>query len=83
MALPSSGNPISFADINDELGENTTDTLDILTAAQKFTGILDDDDIMNIIYHSIQSHETKHWLFSIRCILYILNNYGFVVCVLM
>lgn len=31
MALPSSGNPISFGDINDELGESTTDTLDINT----------------------------------------------------
>jgi len=45
MALPSSGNPISFGDINDELGESTTDTLDINTAAGQFTGILDDNTI--------------------------------------
>jgi hypothetical protein len=45
MALPSSGNPISFGDINDELGENTTDTLDIQSAALQFTGILDDGTI--------------------------------------
>ena len=51
MALPSSGSPISFGDINDELGENTTDTLDIQSAAQQFTGILDDDSIsMNEFY---------------------------------
>ena len=45
MALPSSGNPISFADINDELGEGTTDTLDMNTAAGQFTGLLDDNTI--------------------------------------
>ena len=53
MALPSSGNPISFADINDELGENTTDTLDILTAAQKFTGILDDNVVSMNEFHGL------------------------------
>ena len=45
MALPSSGNPISFGDINDELGESTTDTLDINTAAGQFPSILDDNTI--------------------------------------
>ena len=53
MALPSSGNPISFGDINDELGENTTDTLDILTAAQKFTGILDDNVVSMDEFHGL------------------------------
>ena len=53
MALPSSGNPISFGDINDELGENTTDTLDMLTAAQKFTGILDDNVVSMDEFHGL------------------------------
>lgn len=53
MALPSSGNPISFGDINDELGENTTDTLDMLTAAQKFTGILDDNVVSINEFHGL------------------------------
>jgi len=53
MALPSSGNPISFGDINDELGENTTDTLDIQSAAQQFTGILDDGTISMDEFHGL------------------------------
>jgi len=38
MPLPASGNPISFGDINDELGNNTTDTLDLKSASESFTG---------------------------------------------
>ena len=53
MALPSSGNPISFGDINDELGENTTDTLDIQSAAGQFTGILDDGTISMDEFHGL------------------------------
>ena len=34
MALPSAGNPISFADINDELGNSTTATLDLKSASE-------------------------------------------------
>tara|TARA_B100000287_G_scaffold407145_1_gene432316 strand:+ start:366 stop:1580 length:1215 start_codon:yes stop_codon:yes gene_type:complete len=43
MPIKDAGAPISFSDINDELGETSTNTLDILSAAQQFTGILDDD----------------------------------------
>jgi len=38
MPLPSAGNPISFGDINDELNNNTTDTLDLKTASEAFSG---------------------------------------------
>jgi hypothetical protein len=45
MALQSAGTNVtmSMKDINVELGENATDTLDMLTAAQSFTGLLDDN----------------------------------------
>jgi len=50
MAITGSG-AISFSQINDELAETSTNTLDILSAAQQFTGILDDDVIsMNEFY---------------------------------
>jgi len=50
MAITGSG-AISFSQINDELGESSTNTLDIGAAAQQFTGILDDDVIsMNEFY---------------------------------
>ena len=39
MALPSSGNSISFGQINDELGNSTTDTLDLETAAETGFGL--------------------------------------------
>ena len=51
MPIKDAGAPISFSDINDELGESSTNTLDILSAAQQFTGLLDDDSIsMNEFY---------------------------------
>ena len=51
MPIKDAGAPISFSDINDELGETSTNTLDILSAAQQFTGLLDDDSIsMNEFY---------------------------------
>ena len=34
MPLPSAGQPISFGDINDELDNNTTDTLDLKSASE-------------------------------------------------
>ena len=40
MALQSSG-PITFEDINDELGEGSTNQLDLETAASNFSGIRD------------------------------------------
>ena len=43
MPIKDAGASLSFSDINDELGETSTNTLDILSAAQQFTGILDDD----------------------------------------
>ena len=39
MALPSSGNSISFGQINDELGNSTSDTLDLETAAETGFGL--------------------------------------------
>ena len=33
MALPAAGQPISFGDINDELGNSTTATLDLKDAS--------------------------------------------------
>ena len=47
MALQSAGTNVTMAmkDINVELGENATDTLDMNTAAGQFTGILDDNTI--------------------------------------
>ncbi len=39
MALPSSGNSISFGQINDELGNSTNDTLDLETAAETGFGL--------------------------------------------
>jgi len=36
MPLPAPGEPISFGDLNDEIGNNTTDELDIDTAATFF-----------------------------------------------
>ena len=47
MALQSAGTNVtmSMKDINVELGENATDTLDMNTAAGQFTGILDDNTI--------------------------------------
>ena len=45
MPLPAAGQPISFGDINDEIGESTQNELDLGTAAQKFPGILDDDEV--------------------------------------
>jgi len=44
MAITGSG-AISFSQINDELAETSTNTLDILSAAQQFTGLLDDNTI--------------------------------------
>ncbi len=50
MAITGSG-AISFSQINDELAETSTNTLDILSAAQQFTGLLDDNTIsMNEFY---------------------------------
>lgn len=40
MALPAAG-PITFEDINDELGEGSTNQLDLETAASNFSGIRD------------------------------------------
>ena len=34
MALPAAGQPISFGDINDELGNSTTATLDLKSASE-------------------------------------------------
>ena len=34
MALPSAGNPISFKDINDELGNSSQATLDLKSASE-------------------------------------------------
>jgi hypothetical protein len=47
MALQSAGTNVtmSMKDINVELGENATDTLDMNTAAGQFTGLLDDNTI--------------------------------------
>ena len=51
MPIKDAGASLSFSDINDELGESSTNTLDILSAAQQFTGLLDDDSIsMNEFY---------------------------------
>ena len=36
MALPAAGQPISFGDINDELGNSTTATLDLKSASEEF-----------------------------------------------
>jgi len=36
MALPAAGQPISFGDINDELGNTTTDTIDLKAASETF-----------------------------------------------
>jgi len=36
MALPAAGQPMSFGDINDELGNTTTDTLDLKSASEVF-----------------------------------------------
>ena len=45
MALQSAGTNVtmSMKDINVELGETATDTLDMLSAGQQFTGLLDDN----------------------------------------
>ena len=51
MPIKDAGASLSFSEINDELGESSTNTLDILSAAQQFTGLLDDDSIsMNEFY---------------------------------
>jgi len=34
MALPAAGNPISFSQINVELGDDATDTIDLKTASE-------------------------------------------------
>ena len=39
MALPTSGNSISFGQINDELDNTTTDTLDLENAAENGFGL--------------------------------------------
>jgi len=45
MSIKDAGASLSFSEINDELGESATNTLDILSAAQQFTGLLDDDSV--------------------------------------
>ena len=45
MSIKDAGASLSFSEINDELGESSTNTLDILSAAQQFTGLLDDDSV--------------------------------------
>jgi len=39
MALPAAGQPISFGDINDELGNSTTATLDLKDASEDYLAI--------------------------------------------